>query len=618
MVGDREKFAHLFLQLKGAFRPGGINFGGPNFDIQLRRSLSEVDSVLNTASLLHQIGKDQRWSLSVSMKIYRFSWWSLLLVLFLLASCASTKHAAKLTPPTPSPQKETLTEAKTNADDCPEPDALLPQEAPEESSTASLTKTSTENSPQKDQEDKDHHQEGPQDLIDMALEYYNLSQELWNQGNDEEALQALDQAYELILKVEVDDHSDLVQQKEDLRFMIAKRILEIYASRHTTVNGLHSEIPLVMNRYVKAEIRRFQTCERKFFLEAYKRSGRYRPMIVKALKEAGLPEELSWLPLIESGFKVRALSRARALGLWQFIPSTGYKFGLKRNAWIDERLDPEKSTQAAIAYLKELHNIFGDWTTVLAAYNCGEGTVLKVIRRQKINYLDNFWDLYQRLPVETARYVPRFLAVLHIIKNPAKYGFKLPQPDPPLQYDIVEVHKQYRLRTIAKALGISAKVLANYNPELRYRITPQTYALKVPKGLGPKLVALLDQNQIKPWLPPHGYYVYHRLHRGETLSHLARRYHTTVLAIMRVNGIVNPRRIRAGQRLKIPVGIRYVPASAPSKKVVTYVVRRGDSLWRIARKFRTTTKKIMRINGLTTTRLRVGQVLRIPVSVESS
>ena len=134
------------------------------------------------------------------------------------------------------------------------------------------------------------------------------------------------------------------------------------------------------------------------------------------------PKSCRGFPLIESGYKVKALSKARALGLWQFIPSTGYKFGLKRDQYIDERIDPIKSTDAAIAYLKELHNIFGDWATVLAAYNCGENRVLRVIRSQNINYLDNFWDLYERLPRETARYVPRFLATLHIMNDLAQYG----------------------------------------------------------------------------------------------------------------------------------------------------------------------------------------------------
>ncbi|MFA9498729.1 MAG: lytic transglycosylase domain-containing protein, partial [Deltaproteobacteria bacterium] len=262
-----------------------------------------------------------------------------------------------------------------------------------------------------------------QPVLDEALVFCEAAQDFWQKGELENALEALDHAYALILGIETDDADKLFQQKEDLRFMIAKRILEIYASRNIVINGNYNAIPLVMNKHVQKEIARFtQNSEKKFFIESYQRSGKYRSYIVSALKEAGLPVELSWLPLIESGFKVNALSKARALGLWQFIPSTGYKFGLKRDKFIDERIDPVKSTQAAIAYLKELHQIFGDWSTVLAAYNCGEGRVLRVIRTQNINYLDNFWDLYERLPLETARYVPRFIATLHIIQNKEKYG----------------------------------------------------------------------------------------------------------------------------------------------------------------------------------------------------
>ena len=205
-----------------------------------------------------------------------------------------------------------------------------------------------------------------QDLLDSALDYVNASQELWSEGNLDKAIATLDEAYSLVIKVDTDEKPELIQQKEDLRYMISKRILEIYASRYTATNGKHNEIPLTLNEYVEKEIKYFQGPGRTDFIESYQRSGRYMPMILQSLREAGLPEDLAWLPIIESGFKVNALSKARALGLWQFIASTGQKFGLKRDTYIDERLDPEKSTAAAIAYLKELHQIFGDWTTVLA------------------------------------------------------------------------------------------------------------------------------------------------------------------------------------------------------------------------------------------------------------
>jgi membrane-bound lytic murein transglycosylase D len=216
-----------------------------------------------------------------------------------------------------------------------------------------------------DAEESPADEEKGQNLLDSALDFINTSQEYWSEGNLDKAIATLDEAYTLVVKVDIYVNPDLVQQKEDLRFMISRRILEIYASRYTATNGNHNEIPLTLNEHVEKEIKRFQGRERRFFMESYKRSGRYMPKILESLREAGLPDDLAWLPLIESGFKVRALSRARALGLWQFIPSTGYKFGLKRDTWIDERLDPEKATAAAIAYMKELHKIFGDWTTVI-------------------------------------------------------------------------------------------------------------------------------------------------------------------------------------------------------------------------------------------------------------
>ena len=454
-----------------------------------------------------------------------------------------------------------------------------------------------------------------QKLIDEALEFCQTSQEFWGQGDFENAIDALDQAYSLILGADTDDNPKLIQQKEDIRFMICKRVLEIYASRYTVATGNHDAIPIVMNRHVEKEINLFKGPERRFFVSAYKRSGRYRPEIVKALEEAGLPKELSWLPLIESGFKVKALSRARALGLWQFIPSTGYKFGLKRDQWVDERMDITKSTQAAIAYLKELHSIFGDWTTVMAGYNCGEGKVLRVIRNQNINYLDNFWDLFQKLPWETARYVPRFLAALSIINEPERFGFDLRDLDPPQSYEKITVSKQMRLKDIAKAMGVSAESLEGLNPELRHKATPpDSYVLNVPIEKADLLVARLDE--IPAWTPPQRLYVYHRVRRGDTLSGLAQRYRTSIRGIATANNIGRRGLIRVGQRLRIPVrGGR--PVYAKARQVVdsgqsgtiVHRVKRGDSLWVVARRYNTNTKKIIRLNNLKTSRLHIGQRL---------
>jgi membrane-bound lytic murein transglycosylase D len=488
--------------------------------------------------------------------------------------------------------------------------AVLVEEAPFESVTTNgqaQIRTTTG-------EEKQAHE-----ILDEALGYCELAQGFWQTGELEKALEALDMGYALILGIDDRENPDILQQKEDLRFLISKRILEIYASRTIVVNGKHDAIPLDMNSHVQREIKSFTVGhEKKFFKAAYARSGRYRPMIIAKLQEAGLPEELSWLPLIESGYKVNALSKARALGMWQFIPSTGYKFGLKRNKYIDERLDPVKSTDAAIAYMKEMHQMFGDWATVLAGYNCGEGRVAHVIRTQNINYLDNFWDLYQRLPRETARYVPRYLATLHIVRDPAKYGLDQVTLEPPMVFDTVKMPGHRHLSHVAKAINTTEKELKGLNPELRYNITPDdNYPLRVPPDKATILQAKIST--IPKSTPPRPAYVHHRIRKGETLSTIARRYGTSVGRIARANNLRSNSRIYAGKKLKIPQKGKVVYTVQSSKtapvtagQATTHVVRKGDSLWNIARRYGTTTKKIQRHNNLKSTQLYVNQVLRIP------
>jgi membrane-bound lytic murein transglycosylase D len=459
-----------------------------------------------------------------------------------------------------------------------------------------------------------------QGMLDSALEFCQASNDFWEQGDLYNAIDALDQAYSLILRVSPKDDSELLQQKDDLRFTISKRIIEVYSSRFTVANGRNSVIPLAMNNHVEGALNLFKGRERKFFLDSYKRSGRYRPAILRALKEEGLPEELSWLPLIESGFKVKAFSRSRALGLWQFIASTGYKFGLKRDRWVDERMDPGKSTRAAILYLKELHQIFGDWTTALAAYNCGEGRVLRCIQTQRINYLDNFWDLYERLPMETAFYVPRFLAVLHILKDPEAHGLTLPAVDEEVETEAVTIDKQAHLKTIAQHTGVPYDLLAEINPSLRHDFTPdRPFSFKMPKGKGQ--VLLSNVGDIPVWHPPVPAYVVHKVRIGETLSAIARRYGTSVSSIMRLNSLKSSHFIRAGWRLKIPTSRKYEIQRAESSGESTspgragsvrYAVQKGDSLWRIAQRFGTTTNAIQSVNRLKDTHLSIGQILLIP------
>lgn len=452
-----------------------------------------------------------------------------------------------------------------------------------------------------------------QALCDQAIDLCQISQTYWQNGDVDSALQVLDQAYAALLKTTGKNSEAISQQKEDLRFMISKRIMEIYASRNLGANGTHTPIPRVMNAFVKAEIKRFTGPKRSFFAQSLKRSGQFRPYILKELKAAGLPEELAWLPLIESGFKTTALSKARALGIWQFIPSTGYKYGLKRDLLVDERLDPEKATRAAIAYLKELHQIFGDWFTALAAYNCGENRVLRIIRSQNINYLDGFWDLYSRLPRETAQYVPKFIATLHIVSDLGAYGFSEIQPDTPWSFDNVTVNRQVHLNGIASALHTDLRTLKNLNPELRYDILPDAeYRLRVPTGTKATLEQVIAA--IPTSRPPQKSFRYHRVRSGEALSTIARKYRVSAASLARANNITRRNLIVAGQLLKIPgrTAAHTAHPIPPRQNPKTHTVRKGDSLWQLAKQYHTTVRRIQELNSLRSSALRVGQKLRIP------
>ena len=470
---------------------------------------------------------------------------------------------------------------------------------------------------------KEKEKEKGRDIMEEAIDLLDESRDYWIKGDLENALDLLDQAYALLLDTNGDP--DIARQKDDIRLLISKQILAIYSSMHAATNGKRSEIPHIVNSDVEKEIKLFQTIENDYFMQSYGRSSLYRPIILKELKKAGLPEELSWLPLVESGFKLHALSRARALGLWQFIPSTGYKYGLNRDEWIDERLDVEKSTRAAIDYLKELHSMFGDWLTVLAAYNCGEGRVLKVISRQHINYFDRFWDLYHQLPYETARYVPRFLATLQIIKDPNKYGINLSEgleKQRPYQYEVVKIDKSMRIRDIALHLGASEDILVTLNSELRQNITPdKEYNLKVPSELAEKFAMIIDE--IPKYEKPRQAVVHYRAKRGETISSIARKYGTSVSAIMACNDIPGRKKVKTGQRLIIPVHkSNYIRSNSHQKsyndnknqsngEIIKYKVKKGETLASIAKHFDTSVEEIKKFNKTRHKTLKTGQIVMI-------
>ncbi|MFQ5933897.1 MAG: transglycosylase SLT domain-containing protein, partial [Dehalococcoidia bacterium] len=305
------------------------------------------------------------------------------------------------------------------------------------------------------------------------------------------------------------------------------------------------DVPIELNRRVERFVDLFSTKKRDEIAKALERSGRYLPLMREIFAEKGLPLDLVNLAYIESSFKLYAYSRARAVGLWQFIRGTGRKYGLTTNWWVDERRDPVKASAAAADYLSDLYAMFQSWPLAIAAYNSGEGKVKRAIRRQRTT---NFWKL--KLPRETRYFVPAFMAMTIISKDPEEYGFE-PPVEQPWQVDQVALPQPTDLRLLAKAAGVSTKELKELNPELRRLVTPpqEGYLLNLPPGSKATFLEALEQ------LPQVRRVVWrqHRIRRGEALSTIARRYRTTITVLMEMNHLKNPHRIRAGIRITVPV-----------------------------------------------------------------
>jgi membrane-bound lytic murein transglycosylase D len=365
------------------------------------------------------------------------------------------------------------------------------------------------------------------------------------------------------------------------------------------------DLPLTVNDEVLSFLNFFQTPRGKAIVETgLNRSGKYREMIARILREEGVPQDLIYLAQAESAFQPAALSRAGARGIWQFVPWRGNEYGLKRSWWVDERQDPEKATRAAAQHLRDLYGLFGDWYLAMAAYNCGPGNVQKGIERT--GYAD-FWELYRRnvLPRETKNYVPIIVALTLIAKDAAHYGIH-PELERPVLFDVVKPGSAIDLRLVAETIDVDVETLRSLNPALLRLATPDDprFELHLPTGTAAKFSAEIADIPSEKWVS----WRRHRVEPGETLTSLAKKYKVTAAAIASANSLGGSTALSAGDKLIIPA---MQPASETKSRLVRYRVRRGDTLGGIADQFSVSTDQLRKWNALKSARVSRGMVLRV-------
>ncbi len=363
------------------------------------------------------------------------------------------------------------------------------------------------------------------------------------------------------------------------------------------------DVPLIFNDQVRAVVYYLQHRKWDVVTRAFERASRYLPMMRQIFQEEGLPLDLLNLAFIESAVNPWATSRAKAAGIWQFMPSTGRLYGMRVGWWLDERRDPEKSTRGAAQYLKKLYEMFEDWPLALAAYNVGEGAIQNAIQRQKTR---DFWAL--RLPKETRLFVPAFMAMTIIAREPERYGFS-PPAEAPVEVDWVTLHQPADLKIIAQAAGSTVEEIRNLNPALIRWATPPDqgrFHLRIPAGRADAFLGALDR------IPPteRVSWIHHKVRKGETSLLIARRYGVDVESVLQLNGLRKRQALKAGTALRIPpvpspaflvraegkAGDR--PPAARGGRPATHTVRRGDTLDRIARAHGVSPEDLRRWNNL--------------------
>src|ERR1700722_4786121 len=392
----------------------------------------------------------------------------------------------------------------------------------------------------------------------------------------------------------------------------------VRAKAQAEIKSTHSDLPLMMTDQVAGYISYFSNRGRGTFEHAFARSGRYHDMMVKILKEEGVPQDLIYLAQAESGFHPLAVSRVGARGIWQFMGSRARGYGLHHSMWVDDRQDPEKSTRAAARHLRDLYNQFGDWYLAMAAYNSGPGTVQAAVKRT--GYAD-FWELYRRnvLPKETRNYVPIILAVTIMAKNPAQYGLSSLAPDRPTPYDTVTIDYPVDLHLVADCVGSTTEQLQDLNPRLLRLSTPRegNVELHLPSGTKEEYESSIASIPAADRL----WWRYHVVRPGETLASLAHTYRTTAKSIAEVNHLEGDDALEADAKLVIPLAPGKHPvgdAQTYARRITRYKVHKGDTVETVADNLGVSAQMVRRWNGIRGDSLRGRRVLAVHLPVEPS
>ena len=367
-----------------------------------------------------------------------------------------------------------------------------------------------------------------------------------------------------------------------------------------------SDLPLVINDQVAGYIGVFSTSNnfRAHMSASMARLGKYRTLIQNVLKEEGVPQDLIYLAVAESGFQPQVVNyRSGAGGMWQFMTTTGPEYGLTRNGYFDYRFDPEKSSRAYARYMKKLYALFGDWYLAMAAYDWGPGNIQRIVSRS--GYAD-YWELYRRnlMPGETRAYVPQILAAVIMAKNPEKYGLNALPPSPPVIYDTVSVDDAVSLNLVADLTGSTVSEIVALNPALLRLSTPRDIAfdLHLPPGTKEAFLTRLKdvpQEDRASWR-------FHVVKAGETLEGIAASFHVNTATLASYNEVSPQQPVQAGDELIVPISVG--SGAFPGQQ--RYTVHRGDTLVTVADRFGITVEQLRGWNG-TSARLTPGRSIYV-------